>query len=180
MNKRFTTGSTGVVVIIAIVALILGVLGFFLVQRLNATPETTPAQTPSTSQTTSAKTETPKATTGTITGKAVYPSEGYPADFKVCALNASTKAEVVCDASLAGKTSASQYSIAITPGEYLVAAKAASMTGYYDKYMRDVYGTAADNNFNMCQGDYTTPLTVTVTAGKTLDSITAGNFYASC
>lgn len=114
--------------------------------------------------------------TGTITGNAIYPSEGYPADYKVCVLNSSTKAEIVCDNSMAGKSGGSMsYKVSITPGAYLVQAKTDALSGYYDGYMQG--DTMYKAGVDLCDAKYHTPLQVTVAAGQDVTGINAGNFY---
>lgn len=165
MSKR--TGSAHVVVIIILVVALVAALGFIFwqnfVQKDSAKTTDTTADSSKQTDTTD---DSDTVATGTMTGKAVYPSEAYPDDFKVCALNSTTKKEIVCDATIIkGK-----YSFDLTPGEYFIVAKTDVMEGYYDAYMKS--GMKSD----ICEAK-NIPLAVTVTAGNTVNDIDAGDFY---
>lgn len=185
MTKQ--SGLAHVVIIGVLVIALIGALGFIFWQNFmqktstddqadasqqttntgDATEDTVASNDTTTTNDTVAK--------GTIKGAAVYPSDGYPSDFKVCALNKSTKAEVACDTSVAGKLGKQSYEIAVAAGDYLVAAKTGTMVGYYDGYMQNqnYYKSGID----LCKNEYHTPLVVTVAADKTVSGIDAGNFY---
>jgi hypothetical protein len=161
------------VVLVGIIALVI-----WQVTRANQVEQTPPPTTNATTPATTAdekKATTTDVKTGIVKGTAIYPSEGYPADFKVCVLNESTKAEIVCDSAMAGKTGMQTYEMTVTPGKYLVAAKTGDMTGYYDEYMKNE--SYNGSNATVCDANYYTPIVIEVVAGNTLDGITAGDFY---
>jgi hypothetical protein len=104
---------------------------------------------------------------GVITGKAVYPSEAYPNDFKVCALSVIDRKELACDTEM----TLGKYSLEMEPGEYLIVAKSGTLSGYYDGYMK------AGMTGDLCDSANHTPLTVNVAAGATVANVDAGDFY---
>lgn len=161
------------VVLVGIIALVI-----WQVTRANQVEQTPPPTKNATTPATTAdekKATTTDVKTGIVKGTAIYPSEGYPEDFKVCVLNESTKAEIVCDSAMAGKSGVQTYEVNVTPGTYIVAAKTGTMTGYYDEYMKNE--SYKGSNTNVCDVKYHTPIVIEVAAGKTLENITAGNFY---
>ena len=169
-----------VILAVVVVGLVgAAVYGMWSVQRkTNDAPVSTQTESlRTTGVTTDKKTDSEKTTddTGTITGGAVYPSEGYPADYKVCIVSATSGAEIVCDTAMAGKTGAQDYKVTVTPGIYKVLAKSGTMTGYYDTYMKDGHYKTGD--VDLCDAQYHTPLTLEVTAGKEITGVDAGNFY---
>ena len=108
---------------------------------------------------------------GSISGKVVYPSEAYPSDLKVCALNSTTKESVACDDGFSqSKTS---YSVDVDPGKYVVVASTANdYKGYHDNYMKS--GMKAD----LCKDENIAPLILDIAEGERLMGIDAGNFYS--
>ena len=181
MNNETRNTSIPVAIKVLLGVLLVGIIGLLLWQagRTNLNQQVQPTisatTTENNSQSTKQSVETTSAKTGTVKGTAIYPSEGYPADFKVCVLNESTKAEIVCDSAMAGKTGMQTYEMTVTPGKYLVAAKTGDMTGYYDEYMKNE--SYKGSNATVCDAKYHTPIVIEVEAGKTLDGITAGDFY---
>lgn len=181
MNKQ--SGSAHIVLVGVLIAALLGSLGFIFWQNVIQKSSTDKQASTSQQATDTTKTDTTKDTaassetvkTGTVKGTAIYPSEAYPQDFKVCVLNSQTKAEIVCDNAMAGKTGKNTYEVTVTPGEYLVAAKTSSMIGYYDGYMQNQNYNKA--GIDLCKDAYHTPLTVTVVADGTVSNVDAGDFY---
>lgn len=192
MNRQ--TGSAHIIIVIVLVVALIGTLGFIFWQNVinksaqiakdtnttNSITNTVNGNTAPVETSTPATGNTAQQTqpaTGTISGYAVYPSDGYPSEFKVCALNPSTKTEISCTSSLiavAGSVKKT-YQLSVAAGDYLVIAKTSVMSGYYDGYMQN--NNYDRSGFDLCDARYHTPITVSVAAGASVTGIDAGNFW---
>jgi hypothetical protein len=179
LSQLFTTkgimntqkGSAHLIIITGLAVLLLGALGFIFWQNFMKT-DTKQSVDSSMTKTTEKEDNKEVAVsedikTGIVSGKAIYPSEVYPSDFKVCAVSEATKQEVVCDKTM----ESGEYSISLTPGNYLVVASSGSLKGYYDGYMK------SGMTNEICDASNHTPLVVSVAQGSSQDGIDAGNFY---
>lgn len=170
-------GFAHLALVIVLAVALAGSLGFIFWQNVI---KKAPAATDNTASTQSTKTDTKhddaSATTteevknGTISGRAIYPSEGYPENFTVCAISGGV--DVACDNSMAKATDGIHtYTLSVAPGDYQVVARGYTLKGYYDGYMKS--GMTSD----ICQTENHTPLAVHVTSGATVTDIDAGDFY---
>lgn len=169
-------GFAHLAIVIVLAVGLAGSLGFIFWQNvINKAPASTDTTSTQVTKTDTANSDTSTTTkeeikNGTISGRAIYPSEGYPENFTVCATSGGV--DVACDNSMA-KTSDGihTYSLSVAPGDYQIVARGYTMEGYYDGYMKS--GQTAD----LCKAENHTPLTVTVTSGATITNIDAGDFY---
>jgi nitrogen fixation-related uncharacterized protein len=161
-------GSAHAIIIVVLAIALVGALGYIFWQNFmnkQSTDDSNTAQTSIVGKADDKKSEV--AQKGTITGKAIYPAGGYPADYRVCALDVADRKEVVCDKEM----TVNEYSIEIDAGNYYVVAKGATMEGYYDGFMK------SEMTGNLCDVKNNEPLVVSVAAGATVAKIDAGNFY---
>lgn len=173
----YRQGFAHLALVVVLAVALAGSLGFIFWQNVikktpAATDTSTSTQTTNTNTTGSGSSATTKeeVKNGTISGRAIYPSEGYPENFTVCATSGGV--DVACDNSMAKTVDGIHtYSLSVAPGDYQVVARGYTMKGYYDGYMKS--GQTAD----LCKSENHTPLTVTVTAGAVITGIDAGDFY---
>lgn len=127
--------------------------------------------------------------TGEVTGSVIYPSHGLPPDYRVCAMDAKTKAEVQCIPEVELTKNKAKFSMKLKPGKYLFVARSGPTKevregfGYYDRYMKEIYGTEKDKPGDkqsddiFCRSEYHTPLEVSVEVDQKTEGIKVGNFY---
>lgn len=191
-QKKFKlTHGLPVVLITAIIA-ILCLVGWYAHHHKINTKAVQPATTKTTAQTpkTDVNTAPPQTPQGTITGTPSYPSEGLPADEKVCAVNITNTALVYCDNIGQRQTKPTcsvtdtncqnpplvKFSIKVPAGEYYVYATAEkelpNYKAYYDQF------AACGNSVNCSAEGHKQYIKVAVTANAVIDNVDPSDWYA--
>ncbi|MFZ1301450.1 MAG: hypothetical protein WAQ27_02635 [Candidatus Microsaccharimonas sp.] len=183
ITNKYSPGSAHVIIITILTVAILAVLGFVFWQ--NFANSKSPADS-STSVTTPADVDTPAdqikdTENGSIAGNVRYPIEWisaadrnkgkeFPDDLKVCAVDPTTKAEIVCDQGFSSEKTA--YKLEIATGSYLVRATTGTTNAYYDLYVSE-----NPAEFDPCAASTSEPIIVTVTTAMPVTNIHAGDFW---
>ena len=168
--KSQQSGFAHAFLIIGLVIALIGALGFIFWQQFvndDSKKDVESSKNDTSAKQKVEKTEIEAPKTGTISGRAIYPSEVFPEDFKVCAEKESDRRYVTCDTGIV----AGVYEIPLSPGNYYVVARSGNLEGYYDGYMK------SGMTNNICDPSNHTPLVVSVVAGVDLKNIDAGDFY---
>jgi hypothetical protein len=159
------------VVLLALVGgVIVGATAFKDKQSPAPTPSVSPTPTPTPSVSTvpaATVSQAEENTSATIQGRNIFPAEGIPKDFKVCAVNTATQQQICTDTG-----GSSHYSLQVPAGSYQVYAVVPSLDpnkrAYYSEFVKCGLDVSCPSH---------APITFTVQPGKTITGIDAGDFY---